>query len=67
MSGDDGRATAKNNNSNNNNTGQDCILCRITGSVGMFGISVYVFMEAFKHTKKTNRLFLNTLGTGRSS
>jgi len=47
------------------NKGQDCLACRLIGTVGMFGISVYVFMEAFKHPKKTNRLFLNTLGTGR--
>ena len=44
---------------------KDCLACRIIGTVGLFGISVYVFMDAFKHPKKSNRIFLNTLGTGR--
>ena len=57
MTSDNGRVASS--------KGQDCLACRLIGSAGMFGISVYVFMEAFKHAKKTNRLFLNTLGTGR--
>ncbi len=51
----------------NNNRNEDCILCRLTGSLGSLAMSVYVFYNASKHAKPANRIFLNVLGTGSSS
>jgi hypothetical protein len=43
---------------------KDCVLCKITGSLGLLGISAYVFYNAAKHTKRSNRVVLNFIGSG---
>ena len=60
-----------NNKSNNKNlsynpseTKKDCLLCKLTGSLGLLGISAYIFFNASKHQKRPNKIFLNLLGSG---
>jgi hypothetical protein len=46
---------------------KDCLLCRLTGSLGLLGISAYVFFNATKQPRRTNKVFLNFLGSGKIS
>jgi hypothetical protein len=48
-------------------TKKDCLLCRLTGSVGLLGISAYVFFHAAKQPRRSNKAFLNFLGSGKAS
>lgn len=48
-------------------TKTDCLACRLTGSVGLFAISLYVFYNSNKQAKALNRYFQNTLASGISN
>ena len=47
------------------NAPKDCLACRITGSGGLLAISMYLYLNALKHPMPKNRLFINTVATGR--
>lgn len=46
------------------NLKKDCLACKLTGTVGLFGISVYMFLNASKQKTPFNRILINTLATG---
>ena len=46
---------------------KDCILCKLTGSIGLFGISTYLFYNSTKITNKLNKNFVNAIATGISN
>ena len=48
-----------------NNLKKDCLACKLTGTFGLFGISVYMFMNASKQRTPFNRILINSLATGR--
>ncbi len=47
----------------NSETKLDCTSCRIIGTLGLFATATYVFINARKHAKTYNKLFLNIFGT----
>lgn len=49
----------------NSNKKKDCLACRLTGSAGLFLISVYVFSNVRKQTSRTNKQIINLAGAGR--
>ncbi len=47
-----------------NNLKKDCLSCRVTGTLGLFGIAVYMFAQGRKHTKPVNKIIINSLASG---
>ena len=43
---------------------EDCLACRLTGSAGLFLISIYVFSNVRKQTSRTNKQVINLVGAG---
>ena len=52
-------------NSNNNKPVKDCFECRMIGTFGFLGISIYLFYNGLKYSKLQNKLFINMCGTGK--
>ena len=46
------------------NLKRDCLACRLTGTIGLFGISAYMFMNASKQKTRFNRILINSLASG---
>ena len=49
------------------NQAKDCLACRITGSGGLLAISIYLYSNAMKHPMPRNRVFINSIATGKST
>jgi hypothetical protein len=45
---------------------KDCLGCKITGTIGLFSISVYIFSNARHYKQFGNKIFLNILGSGKN-
>ena len=45
---------------------KDCLECKITGTIGLFAISVYIFSNTRKNKQFGNKIFLNILGSGKN-
>lgn len=55
-----------NNVGNNENKKlKDCLACKLTGTIGLFGISVYMFVNARKQKTQLNKTIINSLATGK--
>lgn len=44
---------------------KDCLACKLTGSIGLFGISVYIFLNARKQKTQFNKTIINCFATGK--
>lgn len=44
---------------------EDCLVCRVTGSIGLFFISVYTFANVRKQTSLTNKRIVSLIGAGK--
>ena len=44
---------------------KDCLACKLTGSIGLFLISGYIYYHGRKQSSRLNRFFYNSLGTGK--
>jgi hypothetical protein len=44
---------------------KDCLACKLTGTFGLFGISVYMFLNARKQKTQLNKTIINSLATGK--
>ena len=42
----------------------DCLGCRLIGTAGLFVISIFVFKNASQLPKASNRVLVNSIGTG---
>ena len=42
----------------------DCLGCRLIGTAGLFVISIFVFKNASQLPKASNRVWVNSIGTG---
>ena len=43
---------------------KDCLACRTIGTLGLLGISMYLFRNGSMHVKANNRLLIHACGTG---
>jgi hypothetical protein len=44
---------------------KDCLACKLTGTIGLFGISVYMFLNARNQKTKLNKTIISSLATGK--
>jgi hypothetical protein len=44
---------------------KDCLACRTIGTLGLLGISMYLFRNGSMHIKAHNRLVIHACGTGK--
>ena len=46
---------------------KDCLACRVTGSGGLLAIAAYLYSNGMKHPVAKNKMFINSIATGRFS